>query len=398
MQVLADRYINDNQQEDPVWLHASMDGETGERRALVRSIEIQYKPQWFGAGESTLNIPLALVIEREPYWENPTATSLPDVAPSAAACVVYDYTSGAGQDVVGDAGGRIRLFGIKHTTGLDRYWMGIRSANKHGSTGLSNFINIWECEDGTPGTDVTETADGSASGGTKDRVTESARNWDSGIFFDVCRILLTDVTANEEDQLGDFLWLLRAKVVSGTWEIRLSFAASTSSAELFSEIVEVSNTNWEYYDLAIHPIPVRNLHAILDTDFPTTGETLAVRVYARRTSGSGDLDVDAVIPIPIDEGFIKMQGDTSVGGTEQLYFGHSPEGIKDTMTRIVNSPGQRFAIRGIHNFILPPGDGRIYCVYSQKEGAADVLTDTIVFNDGDVGRYYERWYSLRGGE
>ena len=60
MQVLANRYMNDPTQEEPVWLHSQLDGETGERRALVRNITIQYRPSWFGAGE-TITIPAAKI-------------------------------------------------------------------------------------------------------------------------------------------------------------------------------------------------------------------------------------------------------------------------------------------------------------------------------------------------
>ena len=50
----------------------------------------------------------------------------------------------------------------------------------------------------------------------------------------------------------------------------------------------------------------------------------------------------------------------------------------------------------VENFVLPLGDGRIYCVY-ETAGASDIA-DVIIFNQADVGRYYERWLSLRGSE
>jgi hypothetical protein len=112
MQVLADRYINDPQQEDPVWLIAQLDGETGQRRALVRKIEVQYKPSWFGAGETTVNFPLVITVLREPYWEREDARDLPDATPSAGATILYDYTAAgasvSAHDFTGDTGARVQ--------------------------------------------------------------------------------------------------------------------------------------------------------------------------------------------------------------------------------------------------------------------------------------------------
>ena len=93
MQVLAERYINDPAQETPVWLHAKMANETGERRALVYSITVQYKTSWFGPQATAEDIPLVMTVVRGPYWENTTVRNLPDATPGAAACVVYDYTA-----------------------------------------------------------------------------------------------------------------------------------------------------------------------------------------------------------------------------------------------------------------------------------------------------------------
>jgi hypothetical protein len=382
-----------------------MDGETGERRALVRSIEIQYKPQWFGAGESTLNIPLALVIEREPYWENPTATTLPDVAPSAAACVVYDYTSGAGQDVVGDVGARLRYFEIltDATKSVNTFWMGVRSANKHGSTGITNFVNIWECEDGQNKTDASDTVDSSASGGDRVTVSESGVDWDDGEFHPCMNLRLQNVTANYGDQFGNFLWLLRSKVTAGTWDVRLGFTLgltlpdTSPPLDIHKEIVEVSTSaNWMMHEMGTMPISLRNIQAITISDRSVSAEQYyLVTIWARRTSGAGDLHLDCLIPIPIDEGFVKLQGLWQFFG-ETVMFGHAPHGAKGALGTTSGIYSEPYELKSLENFVLPPGDGRIYCVYSYS--TYHQLTATITFNDSNDGKYYERWLSLRGSE
>ncbi len=407
MQVLADRYINDPTQETPVWLHAKMDNETGERRALVHSITVQYKTSWFGALATALDIPLVITVVRGPYWESTTVRNLPDAAPSAAASVVYDYTASGdsvtAHNVVGDVGARIRFFLLFNQHNLHRYWLGIRSANKHGADGITNFEPIWELEDGNNATDATDTVDATASGGNRVTVSESGIDWDDGDFHRCLEIYLGQVTANGDDNFGDFLWLLRTKVASGTWEVRLGFSMgllmAPSGNDLKTDIIETSDTDWGYYEMAVMPISLRNIHAIVESDYTKAGDGLfRVDVYARRTSGSGDLHLDCLCPIPVDEGFLKIKG-TEDSTVEQVLFGHSPEGYKSILTRTAGLSLIQFsAIEGIYDFRLPPGDGRIICVYSQKKDGADDITDTLIFNDGDLGKYYESWLSLRGSE
>jgi hypothetical protein len=405
MQVLANRYINDPTQEHPVWLHAKMDNETGLRRALVYSISIQFKSSWFGSEATSLDIPLVLSVVRSPYWERPTAKSLPDGAPSAAACVVYDYTAAGdaivAHDIVGDVGARLRFFDLKTTGGGDfqsRFWIGFRSAGKHGATGISNFVNTWEWEDGVNNASesgITDQADGTASGGNRVQLVETDLDWDTDTFLKVAYITLGTVTANEKDNLGTFLWLLRAYVVSGTWEVRLLFGINSTTA-IKSSIIELTNTDWGYTEMGIESIPIRNIHNIISSDIAFSAEdTWRVSIWARRTSGSGNLNIDCLIPIPIDEGFCKLD----LGSLLPTYLslGQSPEGAFSLIQR-TGTPTVLDIIppKSIENFVLPPGDGRIYCTYD-KNGVSDIL-DAITFNDTDIGRYYERWLSLRGSK
>jgi hypothetical protein len=399
MQVLADRYINDLSQENPVWLHAKMANETGERRALVYSMSAQYKTSWFGEQATALDIPLVLTVVRGPYWESTTVRNLPDAAPSAAACVVYNYTAAgdvvAAHDIVGDVGARLRLFTLYDNSGNNpvRFWMGIRSANKHGADGLTNFEPIWECESGTNNASesgIVDAADATASGGNRVQVVETDLDWDETDFKQVLKFDINDVTANEEDQLGNFLWLLRAKVTAGTWEVRLTWMWTQYADSIPTEIVEISDTDWRFYEMAINPIPFTNIHSFSNTDIPRTGEdSYLLHISARRTSGSGNLYLDCINPIPIDEGFCKLDfGSELTNGA----IAQSPEGYYSVISySAAGGPSGIFSVNtpdSIENFALPPGDGRIYCSYERT--SSSVLADTVIFNDSDIGRYYER--------
>ena len=404
MQVIADRYINDPTQEDPVWLLVKMDGETNTRRALVRNISIQYTPSWFGAGQSTTNVPLVVMIERGPYWESTTARDLPDSGNKSGACVVYDYTAAgaavSAHDIVGDVGARLRFFDIKENQ-TQRYWMGIRSANKRGATGISNFQHIWECEDGVNNANesgITDQVDATASGGDRVQVVETDLDWDEADFKHVLLLTQSAQSLNEEDQIGNFLWLLRAKVTAGTWEVRLRVNIFSNTYGIDRDIVEISDTDWLFYEMAVAQNIDRNIHAIIDGDVSLSDSgSFGVSIYARRTSGSGNLYVDCLVPIPVDEGFLQMICITTGGQNKAV--GQSPEGIWGS-AEWVDTTGVYYLYNpsptGVENFSLPPGDGRIYAVFDR--GTSSVITDDVIFNDGDIGKYYERWLSLRGNE
>jgi hypothetical protein len=351
-------------------------------------------------------MPLVLTVVRGPYWESTTARNLPDKAPSAAACVVYNYT-GAGdvvgaRDIKGDVGARIRFHETKNNNlGLIKYWMGIRSANKHGATGISNFVDTWELEDGFNYPDVADNVDGVASGGNRITVTESGVDWDDGDFHNVCYIDLDDVsTPNEADQMGNFLWLLRAEGTSSdVWEVRLRFWLGRDDNYIIKDIIEVSSyEGWRYYEMGISPISLHNFQTIIDADYDTDNiDGYSITVQARRTTDSdGVLKLDCLIPIPIDEGFCKISTPGNALTVSDM-LGQSPTGLAQVIRRDYTNDALLGwgTVDSIENFVLPPGDGRIYCVYS---GNPSIIGDTVIFNDGDTGRYYERWLSLRGAE
>jgi hypothetical protein len=108
------------------------------------------------------------------------------------------------------------------------------------------------------------------------------------------------------------------------------------------------------------------------------------------------LHLDCLIPIPIDEGFCKTEYTAAGTADIDFYLAESPEGTIQAISGASTYLYRPGSIVSQEHFRLPPGDGRIYCVY--EETSSSDITDTIIFNDGDVGRYYERWLSLRGGE
>lgn len=406
MRMRADRYIRDRTEEDAVWLHVKMDGETGERRALVRRIDMEWlSPEVDIKGypaDHSANVRLA--IERAPWWERNQARSMADGSEQAGASIVYDPTGGGSpHDIVGDVPARIRRLTVRSdATGAPLYglWMGMRSAPKHGT--LANFINIWELEvaGATPGTDAARATDATASpgggGDTKVTVTPGTETWEKR-----WTIELQDVTANEQDNFGDFLWLLRYKLSEGSskWEVQLRFGYSGMADDDFvrGPIKEVSNSSWYYVLGGRHPVPIRDFHAITLSDYgDATDKTFAIQIWARRTSGEANLDLDCLCPLPIDEGWLKCWGFDIPAATDGFWvFGESPEG---GVQALAYSSGSftHIASLAAHNFRLPVGDCRIICIYA---GPTDhsISTGIYIMPAGGFD-YYERWANLRGSE
>ena len=411
LQKQAAEYWVDKTAITPVWFYCQVNNETSPRNALVKSLAIEFRP---GLGDlyecNVLDGVLGqVIIVRHPDWEmaggwdGPTFfRSLPEVALATGVSRAYDYTaagSGIGaRDVTGDVGARISRFTC--TSGaadaLSRLWMGMRSANKHGT--LANFILFWECENAgaTLGTDAARAADATANpgggGNTKVTITPGTATWAKRLTIE-----LDDVTANESDNFGEFLWLLRAKVSAGTWEVQVRYAYSAMDDDDFvlGDIIELENTSWDIFETDVQVVPLRDLHVLTLADRADSfDDTFAIQIWARRTDGAGTLDLDCLMPLPIDEGWSKMSWSTT--GTVIATFGMSPE---DTMYGVADTAGVAFEdIMTIEHdgFYLPPGDGRMIIIIA-RETTSDI-TDTLQINGADWGKYAERWLSLRGAE
>lgn len=395
------RYMVDRLEEYPVWLHDKLNSETGERRALVRRISVKQLTEQHGvSGEGSMidaKPVYELGVERGPYWERTEARSLPAATPSAAASITYDYTAAGGavgaHDVVGDAPARLELFDFyPFNFTLAKVWMGIRSANKHGT--LANFVNVWELEDGVNGTDASDVVDADASGGNAVQVSPGTATWAKR-----STITLATVSANEVDNYGSFLWLLRTEVSAGTWEVQMRWGYDGMEDDdmVQGEIKEVDWTSYDYVALGNADIPGRDLHCIPRSLYnDEKDKTWQIQVWARRTDGSGTLKIDCLCPIPLDEGYLMVWDMAVASGTSgHVFFSEASEGRRQVMT-YDSGYFAGFVPFAADNFRLPPGDGRLVIVSTATTGSA--LGGALYLNESDGGKYYERWTNLRGAE
>jgi len=320
-------------------------------------------------------------------------------------------------DIVGDVPARVNALAVKSATGgatLAHYWMGIRSADKHGTTGIANFIPVWECEVGvnivdTSITDderVTEPGSASPGGGNGDYVIinpgagGSTINWSDGDFHMVFNLGLGHVGyggGEYPDAAGRFVCLLRTKMqtAGNEWRVRVR-SGSVSSVQNYHDPVKIASTSWDYYQVGIISIPMRNRQALESALLVANMDYDALYVEAKQVSGSGDLFLDCLCLIPIDEGFAYII-DALTNTTRCVFVGEGPIGSTqalqiDTVTVYSNEAFE------FEHFRLPPGDGRIICTYARA--ASSVFTDQMEFADPAQGTsaYTERWTALRGAE
>jgi hypothetical protein len=413
----AQQYLRDPTSEDPVWLWAQMSGETGARRALVRAIDLKWlSDPMLATGHAAANMAkVQLQIEREPWWEETTVTGGTALGETAGTILTWDYLGAA--VVGGDVPARIpQMIVSTDATGANvtRLWMGIRSANKHGT--LANFAPLWECEDGTnnaldtgitddAASDVNGASPGSGSGAYVELQEGGGigpnLDWDTssngGIFQEVLEINLSQISANENDNFGDYLWLLRHKLAANatTWELQLRWGYSQMADADFVQgpIVEVSSTSWDYAEMGRQVLPLRNLHAI---GLAYVGDGFeagySVQIWARRTSGAADLHLDCLCLVPIDEGWLKSWDfDLAAGAVEYWIYGEGEYGAIQAVT--YGTSMSYAASLASNNFRFPIGDGRVYIVY-----AADAAHDLTLGLSVATLSYWERWANLRGSE
>lgn len=395
MQAQARAYLEDDTEATKVYFHAKLDNETGERRALVRRIEVTFSTNWFGPEAVGNLVTLALTIEREAGWEAASPSAEASGAAISALGGAFDYTSGGGADIPGDFAARIAALGLTTSSAdtLDNLWLGFRSATKHGT--LANFVNLWQIEAGTPGTDATETTDATASPGSGNSKSVVNFATQTGWYSRAALLLSEIIGGNYSDNYGRFVLLLRAKVDAGTTaDVKLKYGyGAYINGE--TEPVRISATGWTLHELGALTLPFRDLRAPswMAASYDANGE---IDVWARRVSGSGSLHLDCIVAIPADEYLIRVKHAeiTSSGGRAwslstsplntigAISYNVTPTAyIRSWCEVSADGPG------------VPVGDGRCYIAAADVNNA-HTLANTV----GATATFLARWASLRGAE
>lgn len=373
----AERFIKDPLEGTSIWLEANAASETAKRAfvyngQLVPSMQRNISPL---LGKNGAYFQLGLT--RNPAWESVASTT--GVSASALS-VVGGMLSLA--DNGGTLDGRLSLLSLTGATvggALTRFWLGIRPTY----AGTGTFTPVWECEDGTNGTDATDTADASCSGGSKVRVDFAT------VATNAMRMFTTVITniATPTHAVGRYLVLVRAMVTSGTVAMQMRTGYAQSQNLTPHKTVYISNTSAELIELGEITIPPFGYRS--DVQGTNAVRQFMLQLWAERISGSGSLDLDCFILIPSEHMFY-------ADGAELLAIsGHA-------VNFYTFEDEQRVAIHYISDYPqanleyaptdwVYPKDGGVLVVAAQRDGA-QVITDTL-----DVEyTMYPRWRTYAG--
>ena len=417
-QYWADVYRYHPTIEEPVWFHAKMDNETGTRRALVRSIEWAWESTYFGPEANEDQALLTITIERAPFWEDTAGLDLPSDTPTAGVSVLYDYTNSGASHIEGDVPARIRMLQVDAHSGdnLGRLWMGFRTDDWYEDA--SDFEPVWELEAGTTDTDAAKAQDATASDETTETPTDyqkitvsSTATFDS--WSEAVYVKVGDITTEQSEQYGLMLWLLRYKVASGTWYVQLRYGyEGVDDADLVEgPVLELTSTSWDLIEAGQYRVPGRDLQAFDrgGTFNENRDSPWAVHVFCKRANDSaGELYLDCLCPIPLDEGWLTATFD-DVDDTHCFLVAQAPTGRIDA--QVYDKASETFeAIPELaYDLVGLPvsdktnaadDDSTGYIVIAYARAASSDITDQIDINDRNFTdlETYARWISLRGAE
>jgi hypothetical protein len=207
---------------------------------------------------------------------------------------------------------------------------------------------------------------------------------------------VSDASAHPVDQAGKMLVIGRMKVSDGSTVCRVRLESGFAESRAFhnrSKVV-VSGDEWTMYPLGY-------------VSFPETGRALSnldaignqqLRLSAELYAGTGTLEFDCLIMIPVDEGFIGFEASTDA--TIGVSLVNYPVTIAHSADNKVTAIGTNDSGDPIYNDItaqviegLPIGTS-VYAVCAAQRYHASVRFDTLDLTiEG-----YERWFTLRGVE
>lgn len=366
-----------------VWLRAQLADETYARQALLKTLNYKWGQSIIRPNRAGLE---NFILGAERFtWEDTAYTEFTGSSVGAIGGT-FAFSSNAG-----DLPARLAYTKLEDNggagEGIYKYWLGFRGT-RYSST-PANFAPVWDLHDasffGDDTTGGTSNADATANDSFKVVCTFAT---EESMVYRVC-MRVRDAAAYSDDQRGRFKLLLRAKLSAGSTVVRVRRHTGPSISQQTWAVgprVAVSGTTWQYYDLGNISIPgIRPL-----ANRGTPGE-FQIGVQAERESGAASLELDCLILIPLDEGFIHMGRVDSTAYTTPDF-----EGFQFADGRIEGViHGATYVAELVPTVIeggLPVGSGIGVL-------AAERYQDSDKADTADVRlRVYQRWESLRGDD
>jgi hypothetical protein len=385
----------DYSQLKSVWLRVQWENETNVREARLLSFDFQINASPFGEYWQSNNFTEATITFERLEWEQsgalPTTITIP-AGQSILAGMIAMPTS----IVAGDVNGRILSMSLGGNDFFtpNTLWFGWRR-NRHGNPAL--FEPLWDCELGT-------SLDGSTT--VQGNVTASR----GSIFatdFSACigcpgetlaqriRVPLNTITSNYREQMGKYLVLYRAMNSDDTTVTRARLIYGTGTNFTTLSRVEITGmTNWVLFEMGVVSIPANRFPKYSDSADNAQLLDYFIGIDAERVSGSGVLQSDCLILIPIDEAFLKTTGAAAYIDTVSSWFAFQSDlGDVSAYVGTDDSIGNSLEVEQ-RTWGIPPEiiQNRLYLIMAGNETAINGYSGEIKII------YIPRWSLARGNE
>lgn len=367
-----------------VWLRVQQDNETYARQAQILNILPPDKIRVFQPEEYNNNYigEYSIGIERTPFWEGATANEV-----SKESLNVIGGSVALSAAVLGDVPARMLRFRINphaSSNNLSTFWAGFKTS-RFGTA--ANFVPVWSLPDKSFDADTSAVSDSSAYSGTRLKTTFAIVATMKGRTY----VSASDASpTHADDQRGTFLVLLRAKM-SDTSISRARIAYSFNlTFPVYRSRQVISGTAWKFYEMGVvknPPTRIYNYHNLA---------TFSIEVDAERISGTGELHLDCLVLIPIDDGALKVTTGLSLSAAADQKAAIF-QAADDSLTAIVELNGVDplyTALAAAQNgWGLPTDATAPLAVVAGNEATAGCIKGGLI----DIAyTYITRWRTLRG--
>ncbi len=393
----ARRWHSDPLDNDTVYLNMKGTWETAGRRALVLNGMLT-------VGSTPATSPLLdgvaalaqLTLTRSPLWEY-------------VASIYWDGTDTTGDlsalggaellslspNPFGSAPGRIASATLAAGDAgyvLTTFWVGLRSPG----AGTTGFLGLWECENGTVGTDASLWKDAGEDASPSDvpthnkvKVGYAGFGGSTPALSKRLSITVGDVIAGDwQHMIGRYVVLLRCKTNAGAAGVQLRWGVNSAADDTFAknETAYLDNTVWRLINLGevqIPPVGVRYGTAYIDLSIEFT----ELQIWAEQVAADSlVLDLDCLILIPADHyaagSGMTLEQDTSTSGYIYTTENDMQAGVAESNT---NSAKRVISDLTLRDWCYPV-DGALAVVAAER-AAGSVLGDTVQLTLSAIPRW-----------
>lgn len=273
------------------------------------------------------------------------------------------------------------------SSGVANKWSHLSTRRRGTPSGYSNVI---QAESMTQGTGGVVTADATMSNGSKSRI---------GFATATNTLRLSDTfpgngTATVEAR-GEYIVYARCALTTGTDVVTVQLAyGSSSSTAVFNDAVTVAGVTSPYWvNLGKMPVPAWSDPVQHGFSGVNTKVVMPfVGLYAARTSGSGSLDVDALVFMPADDQTLMVRFPSTdvpyaIDGTTEA--GGSAYAFTTTLDEVTTTSQPCKLVGGLgFPSVIPGQTNRVHFLRQvDPTGTTDAITNTTTIR----AYYWPRW-------